>query len=199
MAFGLAHSLVDGSGRPVARSLVPKTTAGFQPVSPIPVVQEHEIPLSISGLDAISSDYMDAFVAFVPGASTTPAEQWARGTMEGASAAGRFMIWRVLCNLELGPHPSPEHIAGWQIVEGGDSWIRLQAHSWFMTANVIFRVDDSRVWFATLIHYRNAVGRAVWASLSVLHRAIAPDFLRAGVVRLRRRGSLRSPHHLFGP
>jgi hypothetical protein len=150
------------------------------------VVREWDIPEEITVLDAIGSHYTDLFVASVPGATGLSAERWARATIEGAPAGGRFLAWRVFCNLRLGSDPTPGHIAGWRIADVTDRWIRVEAESWFMTANMIFHVSEERVAFATLVRYTRPVGRAVWGTVSAIHRRVAPDFLRAGVRRALR-------------
>jgi hypothetical protein len=77
-------------------------------------------------------------------------------------------------------------VAGWKIADRGDSWIRVEASSWFMTANIVFQIDEGRVSFATFIRYDRPVAALVWTPVSIIHRAIAPDFLRAAVKRVER-------------
>lgn len=143
-------------------------------------------------LDALQSNYIDLFVATVDDATQATAESWARAAMQGASAAGRFLAWRALCNLRLGPQSSPNYIAGWRIVERDDRWIRVQADSWFMTVNIVFLAEGRQVFFATLIRYDNPMGRLIWGTVSVVHRRIAPDFLRAGVMRILRKRPVKT-------
>ena len=147
--------------------------------------QRHDIPEDIRSL--APADYVDLFTATVPetAAAASP-EQWARAAMEGAPAAGRFLCWRALLGLRLAGGASPDHVAGWRIDGRGDDWIRVAARSWFLTAHIVFRADDGLVWFATFIRYDRRLGALVWPRAAVLHRAIAPDFLRAAVRRVER-------------
>lgn len=162
---------------PMTRELVPLT-----------VFQQRNVPETIRALGSLAKlDYVDLFVATTSKATDTSAEEWARSAMEGASPAGRFIAWRVLCGLRLEPRPSPVYVAGWKIAERGDNWIRVKASSWFMSARIVFQVDEGRVSFATFIRYDRPIGALVWRPVSVIHRAIAPDFLRAAVKRVERR------------
>jgi hypothetical protein len=56
-----------------------------------------------------------------------------------------------------------------------------------MTANIIFQFDGDQVSFATLIRYDRGIARMVWTPVSVIHRKLAPDVLRAAVKRIDRR------------
>lgn len=150
------------------------------------VVRRHDIPEAIRALDVLPSDYVDLFVATTPDAARTTPEGWARAALDEASAAGRFMAWRVALGLRLESQPSPEHVAGWKVVDRGDTWIRIEARSWFMTANIAFQVEEGNVSFATFIRYDNPVAKVVWTPVSAIHRRIAPDVLRAAVRRVHR-------------
>jgi len=148
------------------------------------VVQVHDVPTSIRSLGE-PHDYVDLFVATVPGAMAASPEEWARATMEGASAVGRFMAWRMVCGLQLHSDPSPDHIAGWRIADRGHDWIRVVARSWFMSAQIVFQIDKESLSFATFVRYDRRIAAAIWGSASNVHRAVAPDFLASGVRRLQ--------------
>jgi hypothetical protein len=150
------------------------------------VEQHAEPPPAIRDLDELGSHYLDLFVATVADAEASTPEQWARATMEGAHPAGRFLAWRLALALQLEQRPSAEHIAGWTITGRGDGWIRVQAHSWCMTPQIVFRVEPDQVWFATFMRYDRAAARWIWGAVSAVHRRVAPDFLRGGVRRIRR-------------
>jgi hypothetical protein len=151
------------------------------------VHQQHRIPEAIRALDRLPCDYVDVFTATANDATDVPPEEWARATIEGASAAGRFMAWQAILGLRLDKRPAPDHIAGWMIAERGDTWIRLEASSWSMTANMIFQIAEETVSFATLIRYDRPVAAFVWTPVSAIHRRLAPDFLGHGVRRINRR------------
>ena len=121
---------------------------------PVTVVQERAIPRSIDALDVLGRDYADLFVATTAAATSAPAEAWARVAIEQAPAAGRFLAWQVLCALRLDAgRPAAEHVAGWTVTGRDEHWIRLDAGSWFMRANMIFLIERDRVSFATLVRY----------------------------------------------
>lgn len=152
----------------------------------ITVARQREIPQAIRALDALPSDYIDVFTATAIKASHTPAEQWARAALEAASPLGRFLAWRALLGLRLESGTSSDHVAGWRITDQDQNWIRIEASSWFMTGNIVFIVEEDQVSFATLIRYDHSVGPLVWTPVSVIHRRIAPDVLRAAVRRRAR-------------
>lgn len=145
--------------------------------------QVHDVPDAVRAL-AEPHDYVDLFVAAARGASETTPEQWARATMEGAPAAGRFLAWQVICGLHL--QPGPDRIAGWRITGRGVDWIRVAADGRFMSAQIVFRVEATRVAFATFVHYDRQIAAPIWGAASVIHRTAAPNFLRGGVRRVAR-------------
>ena len=149
------------------------------------VVRVHDVPAHLRAL-ADRHDYVDMFVATTTGARRTSAEEWARTTIEGASPVGRFLAWRAVCELQLERRSSPDLIAGWRIVDRDPSVLRVAARSWFMSAQMMFHVEDDEVAFLTFVRYDRPIGRVVWTTASTVHRAVAPDFLRAGVRRIER-------------
>jgi hypothetical protein len=96
------------------------------------------------------------------------------------------MAWQAVLGLRLESQPSPDYIAGWKIVDRGESWIRLEASGWSMTANIIFKVDEEEVSFVTLIRYDRRVAALIWTPVSAIHRRLAPGFLGHGVRRINR-------------
>ena len=154
--------------------------------------REHVIPAAIRSLDPMSSHYVDLFSISVSRADEASPEQWARAAMEGSPALGRFLAWRVLCGLRLATEPdgTPGFVAGWKIVDGSEDWIRMEAAAPHMTANIVFRVEPDRVWFATFLRYHNLLGRLVWTPVSAVHRRVAPDFLRGAARRVALRRAM---------
>lgn len=151
------------------------------------VIRQRSIPPAIRALDALPSDYVDLFTATARNAADVSPEEWARAALEGASPAGRFIAWRVLLGLRLGPSSSADHVAGWKIVDRGHSWIRLEASSWFMTANIVFQVEQGQVAFASFIRYDHPPAAVIWTAVSAIHRRVAPDVLHHAVRRINRR------------
>jgi hypothetical protein len=146
-------------------------------------VRVHDVPADLRAL-AAPHDYVDMFAVTTPQAGEATAEQWARATIESASSLGRFLAWRAVCELRLGPNDA-EHIGGWRIVDRGGGWIRLPASSWFMSAQMLFHIEGDRVAFVTLVRYDRPIGRPIWTAASNVHRAAAPGFLLGGVRRIR--------------
>jgi hypothetical protein len=150
-------------------------------------VQEHCVPEAIRSLTTFEPlDYVDLFVAPAEDAMGTSAEEWARAAIEGAPAVGRFLAWQVCCALRLQHAPSSDRIAGWSIAGRGSDWIRLEAESWFMTAQMVFRVERGRVSFATFIRYDRPIAALIWGMASIAHRQVAPGFVHGAVRRVAR-------------
>jgi hypothetical protein len=151
------------------------------------VTQARTPPEPIRSLTTLGRpDYVDLFTVTAAGASDTPAEQWARTALESASATGRFVIWQILCGLRLDARPSPDRVAGWRIADRREGWIRLEAASWFMTAEIVVFVEDEAVTAALFIRYDRRAGVLVWTPLSVAHRALMPGLLQHAVRRMNR-------------
>jgi hypothetical protein len=81
--------------------------------------------------------------------------------------------------------PSPDYVGGWKIADRGDSWIRLEAASWFMTAHLVLEVDDRHLSVATFICYDRPMAALVWPPLSAAHRFLMPGLLRHTVRAMR--------------
>jgi hypothetical protein len=151
------------------------------------VEQRHNIPETIATRAAMAEpDYVDLFTVTAPRASDSSPEEWARVALEGASAAGRFLVWQVLCGLRLETEPSSGNVAGWRIADRGAGWVRLEAASWFITAHAVVRVEDDRVSIALFIRYDSPAGRFIWTPLSVAHRRLMPGLLIHAVRRMNR-------------
>jgi len=71
--------------------------------------------------------------------------------------------------------------SGWKIAARGDSWIRLEAVSWFMTAQIVIQVDDEQLSVATFIRYDRPMAALAWPPLSAGHRLAMPGLLRQTV------------------
>ncbi len=151
------------------------------------VEQHHEVPDFIRAASAMNDpDYVDLFSVTTPNATDHSPEEWARAGLETASAAGRFMAWRVLCALRLHTEPSPDYVAGWRIGERDADWMRLEASSWFMTAHVVVAVQEGRLSIALFVRYDNLVGALRWPPLSVMHRRLMPGLMRHTVRSMAR-------------
>jgi hypothetical protein len=121
-------------------------------------------------------DYADHFTVATD-AVTTP-ERWARAMFGDVPSAAELLIWRGFLGLRLSRGRSPATVAGWWIGARGDEWIRLEAESWFLAANLVVRAAAGRVSLDTFVHYKRRVAHAVWPPLSAVHRRLAPRLLR---------------------
>jgi len=149
------------------------------------VFQERNVPEAIRSLSTLASpDYVDLFTVTTSEAEGASPEQWARAAVEAAGLGGQF-VWRALCGLRLEWRPSPDNVGGWRIADRGDSWIRLEAASWFMTAHLVLEADDGHLSVATFIRYDQPIAALVWPPLSAGHRMLMPGLLR-GTVKVMR-------------
>jgi hypothetical protein len=145
------------------------------------VVGAHNIPAAIRSLDTLTNpDYADMFTAITSRATDKSPEQWARAVLEDAPLARRFAFipWRVLLGLRLGPGHSPDYVHGWKIADRGDSWVRVEAASWFMTAHAVVHIDEGRLCGALFVRYDRPVAALVWPPISIIHRQAMPVILR---------------------
>lgn len=141
-----------------------------------PVVRREPVPAEIRALSTMTGPvYADAFTmsAGVPGRSP---EEWARALFEDVGGRGAQVIWRVFLGLRL--TASPDRVAGWRIADRGDTWVRLEARSWFLTGHLVVQADDDHVTLATFVRYDRPLASRVWRPLSGCHRRLAPGLLR---------------------
>lgn len=132
-----------------------------------------------------TASYADHFTLATT-ADATP-EQWARAMFGNVPSPGEILIWRVVLGLRLSRGRSSETVAGWRIDGRGDDWIRLEAASWFLSANLIVRTGDGEVTLRTVVHYDHPVARAVWPPLSAVHRRLIPGVLRNAAIKIQTR------------
>ena len=128
-------------------------------------------------------DYADRF-SLATDAEAGP-EQWARAMFGDVPSAGEVLIWRVVLGLRLSHGRSPATVAGWRIGGRGTDWIRLEAASWFLGANLVVQATTGEVSLATYVHYRRPLGRYLWPPLSAVHRFLVPRVLRDADARMR--------------
>lgn len=131
----------------------------------------------LSSLPVIS--YADQFT--VTTSETASPEQWARAMFGDVPNFGEIFIWRVLLAIRLAPGKSPDTVAGWRISDRGDDWIRLEANSWFLSANLIVHLAPEQVSLTTLLSYDRLPARVSWPALSPIHRRLCPRVMRDAV------------------
>jgi hypothetical protein len=147
-------------------------------------VGTHNIPEAVRALSSLPDiDYADLFT-LPTDADATP-EQWARAMFGDVPNVAELLIWRGLLGLRLSRGRSPATVAGWQIGERGEDWIRLEAASWFLTGNLLVQTADGRVSLGTFLHYDRRLGDGVWPPLSAIHRRLVPGLLRDATARIR--------------
>lgn len=146
------------------------------------VRQERPIPDRIRALTTFERvDYADAFTVAVRGASASSPEEWARALVEDAAGAAGQFVWRRILGLGLEPRPSAGRIGGWEVADRGDDWIRLEARSWFMAAQIAAYVSEDEVTAASFVRYDHPIARVVWVPVSIAHQRALPGLLRAAV------------------
>jgi hypothetical protein len=144
------------------------------------------IPESIRALSSLPAiDYVDLF-SLSTNADASP-EQWARAMFGDVPSIAEQVIWRGLLGIRLSQGRSPATVAGWQIAERGDNWIRLEAASWFLIGNLVVRATDGQVSLVTFLRYDRRLAHWVWPPLSAVHRRLAPGLLRDAAARIRAR------------
>jgi hypothetical protein len=149
-------------------------------------VGAHNILAPVRALSSLPDiDYADQFTLSTD-AEAAP-EQWARAMFGDVPSVAERLIWRGLLGLRLSRERSRATVAGWQIGERGDDWIRLEAASWFLTANLVVHAADGRASLGTFLHYDRRLGHGVWPPLSAIHRRLVPRLLRSAAARIRAR------------
>lgn len=158
-----------GRGRPAsAGSYAPRVNS---------LVGTHNLPEHVRALSSLpDAGYADLFTLSTD-VDATP-EQWARAMFGDVPSAVEQLIWRGLLGMRLSRGRSPDTIAGWQIAERGEDWVRLEAGSWFLTGNLVVRATKDGMSLATFVRYDRTLGRLVWPPLSAVHRRLAPGLLR---------------------
>ena len=153
------------------------------------VLQRHDMPPSIRSLITVDRpDYTDVFVVSTGSEPDRSPEEWARAAVEATGLAGQF-LWRVVLGLRLKLGPSPDHVGGWGVSGRGDNWLRLEARSWFLTAQIIVRLSDGEVAVGTVLQHDRFVGGLIWPPMSIVHRQVMPRLLRQAFAVVSKRGT----------
>ncbi|MFB7249718.1 hypothetical protein [Microbacterium sp. NPDC056234] len=139
---------------------------------------------AIPGADRAASalsdaDYADAF-SLATGVVASP-EQWARAMFGDVPGPAQQFIWRGLLGIRLRRGRSPRTVAGWRIAAASERWVRLEAASWFLSAELVVRTFEGGVSLSTFVRYDRAAARIVWPPLSAVHRLLIPGVLRTAV------------------
>ena len=134
-------------------------------------------------------DYGDIFTLGCPDASRWTAEAWGRAMFGDSPDIVERLIWQGMLNLQLTRRASPDHVAGWPVVDRSDNHVRLETRSWFLTGNLVVSTRAETVCLGTFVRYDRRVARAVWLPLSMVHRGVVPGVLRDAHRRLSTRAA----------
>ena len=138
-------------------------------------------PTTGSSTATSNADFACAYQVAVTAQDNRSSEQWARSAWEDSPAPVRWFTlagWRIVLGLRLGPKHSAEHILRWHIVERLRDETLCQLSSSFLGAYNTFRLDDSRLVWATFITYKRPIAGVLWPPVSLLHRPLVRFALR---------------------
>ena len=133
-------------------------------------------------------DYAGSFALDVAPGRSCSSTEWARACLEDLPAALQWFVqigWRAVLFLRLGPRRSPDRIAGWEVTERADERTVLRARSPLVDAELVFRVEATRVVWSTAVVYRRRLAAVIWPPVSLLHRPIVRYALRRTARRVR--------------
>ncbi|MFW0152888.1 hypothetical protein ACNUDN_24180 [Mycobacterium sp. smrl_JER01] len=87
--------------------------------------------------------------------------------------------------VSIAPHRGAvDTIAGWPVSDSGVDYVRLQSDSRIgLTGELLTRVGDHDVTFATLVQLANPVARRVWASVLPAHLNIVRTLMQGAADR----------------
>jgi hypothetical protein len=144
-----------------------------------------EVPETMQQLTTMPRvDYADSYTATIARAQDSSPEEWTRAVLEDTALGHQARrLWQVL-GLRLGPPGSRDHVQGWRIAGSGDDWIRLEASSWWATAQAVCHVEADLVSLAVFLRYRHPMGALIWRPVSVMHQRAVPMLLQ----QARKRG-----------
>jgi hypothetical protein len=142
-----------------------------------------EVPDAISALGALAdADYADIVTATLEEIPAGTTEQLIRATLKQVPRGLLLLtpfVQRVLLGLRLELRASPDHLLGWRIADRGETWVRIEADSWFLTGHVVMQLDRGELSFASFIRYDRRIAAFVWPPVSLIHRQVALALVRA--------------------
>ena len=133
-------------------------------------------------------DYSDSFATETATEDDLSPEQLARAVFEGAPRPARWFLligFRYGLGLRFGPHPSPEHVLGWAIIDSTPASITIESRSWYLTSRLLFQTEPARVTLSTYVRYDKRIAAVLWPPVSILHRQILPRLLRQAASHAR--------------
>lgn len=130
-------------------------------------------------------DHVDAHQLHTDRAGTHSPEQWSREIIEHTSSAMRLRLrtgWTAL-GIVL-HHGEPDTIAGWQIAHNSPDHVRLQGNSRLgLAGELVTRVTEDDVTFATFVRLSNPAARLMWAKVLPAHLTIVRSLVQAAAER----------------
>jgi hypothetical protein len=143
------------------------------------------VPDALRSRESLASAHrVIAYELSVQGAASLTAHQWAEATFEDASPIVRgFLVlgWRSVLGLRLVDKGSTRSVLGWRLTEDLPHVATLDAASGLITAQNIVFVQDTRVFWVTLVHYERRMSAPIWRLVELVHRVVIRDILtRAG-------------------
>ncbi len=108
-------------------------------------------------------------------------QQWAREILTNVTAMRQLSLragWTLL-GIKL-HHGDPEAIAGWRVTHNDAEYLRLHTDSFTgLTGELVARVTDDGVVFATFVRLDGRVARFLWDRAVAAHMLIVPALLAA--------------------
>jgi hypothetical protein len=129
-----------------------------------------------------NADYADIVTATIDEGSSKAPDELISAALKGVPRGLLVLmplVQRGILGLRLKLQPSPDHLLGWQIANRGESWMRIEAASWFMTGHVVMHIDEGRLSFASFIRYDRWLAKLVWPPVSLIHRQVALALVRS--------------------
>ncbi len=146
---------------------------------------QRQIPEAMRSLGALDdADYADIVTASARRLPKRGPEEWVRAGLDGVPRGVLLItpfVQRVFLGLRLKLRPAPDRLLGWQIVERGENWLRVEAGSWFLTGHVVMHADEETLSFASFIRYDRWLAKVVWPPVSLVHRQVALALVRGAV------------------
>ena len=131
-------------------------------------------------------DHVDVHVVHIAPAALDSPESWIREILERTSAAMRVRLRAGWTMLGIGlHHGEADTVAGWRIAHTSAEYVRLHGDSRLgLTGQLIARVTEDGVVFATVAQLSNPVARSVWARVLPTHLTIVRSLLQDAAERV---------------
>jgi hypothetical protein len=150
-----------------------------------------DVPDALRGLADPAADAVDG-VTIHTSLRATPSE-WAHALLQDGLGVRGQAIWRRVMRLRLARVGEERTIAGWPIVAEGTGWVRLEAASGALTAQLVIVTDEDVVTFATFVRSHRSGGRLLWATILPAHRKVSAQLLQQAAGRITARRSATTP------